>query len=294
MLTSEMLRKIRLVELRTRRLVEASFAGAYHSVFKGRGISFDEVRPYTPGDEVRDIDWNVTARMNEPYIKRYQEERELTVLLVLDTSASILFGTVERQKRDIAAELGAVLAFSAIKNNDKVGLLLFSSEIETFIPPRKGRKHVLRLIRDLLAAAPAHTGTDMALAVKTINRVVRRRAIVFLISDFLTDHSSYARDLMVLGRKHDLIAIVTGDPLEEDFPPVGLITLQDAETGERRLYDTSAPGWSREFRQQTDAARTERERVLKDARADRILLPVDSDYVSALSAFFRRRAQRLS
>ena len=289
-----MLRKIRLVELRTRKLVEASFAGAYHSVFKGRGISFDEVRPYMPGDEVRDIDWNVTARMNEPYIKRYQEERELTVLLALDTSASIMFGTVERQKRDIAAELGAVLAFSAIKNNDKVGLLLFSDVVETFIPPRKGRKHVLRLIRDLLAAEPTQTGTDMALAVKTISRVVKRRAIVFLISDFLTDHETYRRDLMVLGRKHDLITVVTGDPLEKDFPDVGLIALQDAETGERKLYDTSRAGWRRRFRQRAEDAAAERERVLKDAQTDRINLSVDGDYVNALAAFFRRRAQRLS
>ncbi len=294
MLTSEMLRKIRLVELRTRKLVEASFAGAYHSVFKGRGISFDEVRPYMPGDEVRDIDWNVTARMNEPYIKRYREERELTVLLALDTSASIMFGTVERQKRDIAAELGAVLAFSAIKNNDKVGLLLFSDVVETFIPPRKGRKHVLRLIRDLLAAEPAQTGTNMALAVKTISRVVKRRAIVFLISDFLADHDTYRRDLMVLGRKHDLITVVTGDPLERDFPDVGLIALQDAETGERKLYDTSRRDWQRRFRRRAEDAATERERVLKDARADRINLSVDGDYVNALAAFFRRRAQRLS
>ncbi|MEL7236709.1 MAG: DUF58 domain-containing protein, partial [Chloroflexota bacterium] len=232
MLTSETLRKIRLIELRTRRLVETSFAGAYHSVFKGRGIVFDEVRPYMPGDDVRDIDWNVTARAGEPFIKRYREERELTVLLVLDTSASIMFGTVERQKRDMAAELGAVLALSAISNNDKVGMLLFSDTIETFVPPRKGRKHVLRMIRDLLAAEPAQTGTDLSLALKTVNRVLDRKSIVFLISDFLADAETYQRDLQVLGRKHDLITVIASDPLEKDFPRSGLVTVQDAETGE--------------------------------------------------------------
>lgn len=293
MLTAETLRKIRLIELRTRRLVETSFAGAYHSVFRGRGIVFDEVRPYMPGDDVRDIDWNVTARTGEPFIKRYREERELTVMLVLDTSASIMFGTVERQKRDMAAELGAVLAYSAISNNDKVGLLLFSDTIETFIPPRKGRKHVLRLIRELLAAEAVQQGTDLSLAVKTVNRVLGRRSIVFLISDFLADADTYARDLQVLGRKHDLITVVTRDPLEEAFPKSGLVTVQDAETGEVRLYDTSGNHWSRRFTQRTQQFYAERDEVLKDARADQIQLSVDGDYVQALSLFFRRRAQRL-
>ncbi|MEM6282992.1 MAG: DUF58 domain-containing protein [Chloroflexota bacterium] len=293
MLTSETLRKIRLIELRTRRLVETSFAGAYHSVFKGRGIVFDEVRPYMPGDDVRDIDWNVTARAGEPFIKRYREERELTVLLVLDTSASIMFGTVERQKRDMAAELGAVLALSAISNNDKVGMLLFSDTIETFVPPRKGRKHVLRMIRDLLAAEPAQTGTDLSLALKTVNRVLDRKSIVFLISDFLADAETYQRDLQVLGRKHDLITVVASDPLEKDFPRSGLVTVEDAETGEVQIIDTSAGGWHRGFMRRTAKISEERDAALKDARADRIELSVDGDYVSALAAFFNRRSQRL-
>jgi len=293
MITAEVLRKIRLIELRTRRLVETSFAGAYHSVFKGRGIVFDEVRPYLPGDDVRDIDWNVTARMGEPYIKRYREERELTVMLVLDASASIMFGTVERQKRDMAAELGAVLAYSAITNNDKVGMLLFSDTIETYIPPRKGRKHVLRLIRELLAAQPVNQGTDISLAVKTVNRLLKRRAIVFVISDFLAPGESYARDLMVLGRRHDLITVIASDPLETDFPASGLMTVQDAETGAVSMVDTGAPGWHRQFTQRVQAFASERDQVLKDARADRILISVDGDYIRALTAFFSRRAQKL-
>jgi uncharacterized protein (DUF58 family) len=293
MLTPETLRKIRRIELRTRRLVETSFAGAYHSVFKGRGIVFDEVRPYMPGDDVRDIDWNVTARTGEPFIKRYREDRELTVMLVLDASASIMFGTSDRLKRDMAAELGAVLAFSAISNNDKVGLLLFSDTIETFIPPRKGRKHVLRLIRDLLAAQPKQRGTDLSNALRTVNRVLGQRAIVFLISDFLVDTDSYARDLMVLGRKHDLITIVASDPLEESFPAVGLVMVQDAETGAVYALDTSKGGWSRSFRTRTAKLRDRRDQILKDARADRIELAADGDYVQALTLFFRRRAQKL-
>lgn len=293
MLTAETLRKIRQIELRTRRLVETSFAGAYHSVFKGRGIVFDEVRPYTPGDDVRDIDWNVTARMGEPFIKRYREDRELTVMLVLDTSASIMFGTVGRQKRDMAAELGAVLAFSAISNNDKVGMLLFSDKIEAFIPPRKGRKHVLRLISDLLAAQPAQRGTDISLALKTVNRVLGNKAIVFFISDFLADVDTYARDLLVLGRKHDLITVVANDPLEEAFPGVGLVRVQDAETGTVQLYDTGSSGWARRFTQRAAGLHAARDKALQDARADRINLSVDSDYVRALTIFFRRRAQKL-
>ncbi len=293
MLTPETLRKIRRIELRTRRLVETSFAGAYHSVFKGRGIVFDEVRPYMPGDDVRDIDWNVTARTGEPFIKRYREDRELTVMIVLDASASIMFGTADRLKRDMAAELGAVLAFSAISNNDKVGLLLFSDTIETFIPPRKGRKHVLRLIRDLLAARPKRRGTDLSNALRTVNRVLSQRAIVFLISDFLVDTESYARDLMVLGRKHDLITIVASDPLEESFPAVGLVTVQDAETGAVYALDTSRTGWGRSFRTRTAKLRDKRDQILKDARADRIELAADGDYVQALTLFFRRRALKL-
>lgn len=292
MLTAETLRKIRRIELRTRRLVNDVFAGAYHAVFKGRGIAFDTVREYEPGDDVRDIDWNVTARAGEPFIKRYTEDRELTVMLVLDASASLLFGTKTRQKRDLAAEIGAVLAFSAISNNDKVGLIIFSDQIELFIPPRKGRKHVLRLIRDLLAAEPTNQGTDIALALRTVNRYLSRRAIVFVISDFLVDSKAYIRDLMVTSYRHDVISLILNDPLEQEFPAVGLVGLRDAETGSVDWVDSANGTWQKRFRQQTDAFRQMRDAAMLKAQVDRIDVPVDGDYVRALTMFFQRRALR--
>jgi len=293
MLTAETLRKIRRIELRTRKLVDDSFAGAYHAVFKGRGIAFDAVRPYEPGDDIRDIDWNVTARTGEPFIKRYVEERELTVMLVLDASASAAFGTVNRQKRDLAAELGAVLAFTAISNNDKVGLLVFSDQIERFIPPRKGRNHVLRLIRDLLAARPTHRGTDISLALRTINQLWKRSATVFLISDFLASSQEYARDLLITGRRNDVIAVVLSDPREQSWPDVGLVGLRDAETGSIAWIDTASADWRKQFQQQTRRFQRMRDQALSRAGVDRIDVPVDGDYVQALTRFFQQRAQRI-
>ena len=293
MLNAGTMRKIRRIELRTRRLVTDSFAGAYHAVFKGRGMAFDTVRAYEPGDDVRDIDWNVTARTGEPFIKRYIEERELTVMLVLDASASILFGTINRQKRDLAAELGAVLAFAAISNNDKVGLLVFSDQVELFIPPRKGRNHILLLIRDLLAAKPTHRGTDLALALQTVSRFLKRRAIVFVISDFLMPSDDYMRDLMLVSRRHDVIAITVSDPLEQSWPDAGLVGLRDAEAGTIRWVDTSVRGWRRQFGEQARRFRQARDAALVKARVDRIDVPLDGDYVPALMAFFQRRSRRL-
>jgi len=293
MLTADTLRKIRRIELRTRKLVNDSFAGAYHAVFKGRGIVFEAVRPYEPGDDIRDIDWNVTARAGEPFIKRYAEERELTVMLVLDASASSAFGTVNRQKRDLAAELGAVLAFTAISNNDKVGLLIFSDQVELFISPRKGRNHVLRLIRDLLAAQPIHQGTDISLALRTINQLVKRRAIVFLISDFLAASQEYAPDLQITGRRHDVIAVVLSDPREQNWANVGLVGLRDAETGNVAWIDTASPEWRKQFHQQARRFQAIRDQALVRAGVDRIDVPVDADYVDALLRFFRQRAQRI-
>lgn len=292
-LTADTLRAIRRIELRTRKLVNDSFAGAYHAIFKGRGIAFDAVRPYEPGDDVRDIDWNVTARAGTPYIKRYVEERELTVMLVLDASASSSFGTVNRQKRDLAAELGAVLAFTAISNNDRVGLLVFSDQVELFIPPRKGRNHVLLLIRDLLAAKPAHTGTDISLALRAINSLLRRRAIVFLISDFLASSQEYARDLLVTGRRHDVIAVVVSDPREQSWPEVGLAGLRDAETGSITWIDTGSQEWRKQFSQQARRFQRMRDETLARAQVDRIDVRVDGDHVQALTAFFQKRAQRV-
>ncbi|MEO8610572.1 MAG: DUF58 domain-containing protein [Chloroflexota bacterium] len=294
MITSDTLLKIRRIELRTRKLVNDSFAGSYHAIFKGRGIEFDAVRPYEPGDDIRSIDWNVTARAGEPFIKRFVEERELTVMLVIDTSASSFFGTVNQQKHDLAAEFGAVLAYAAISNQDRVGLLLFSDEIELYVPPRKGRNHVLLLIRDLLAAQPAQKGTNISLALKTLNRVLKSRAIVFLVSDFLAAQDEYAADLAITARYHDLIGVVLSDPLESVWPDVGLLGLQDAETETVRWIDTAQKNWTRKFDKQAQRFQQMRDEMLYKVGIDRIDLPSDGDYLEALTTFFRRRMQRLA
>ena len=226
----EILKKIRRIELRTRRLVNSMFAGQYHSVFKGRGMNFEEVREYAPGDEIRSIDWNVTARMNAPYIKKYTEEREMTVMLLVDVSASGIFGSVELSKRELAAEVASILAFSAINNNDKVGLILFTDRIELFIPPKKGRLHTLRLIREMLYFEPEGRGTDLAGALDYLNLVVSRRSVVFMISDFLAP--DFTKALTVSSKRHDLVAMPVIDKGESELPNVGIITLEDAETGE--------------------------------------------------------------
>lgn len=291
-LTPDMLRKIRRIELRTRRLVNASFAGVYQSVFKGRGIEFEAVQPYVPGDDVRAIDWNVTARLGEPYVKRYVEERELTVLLLIDVSASCFFGTSNQRKRDVAVELGAVLAYSAIRNHDRVGMLLFSDRVERYVPPHRGRDHILHLIRDLLAFKPARSGTDIVSALQTVERLARRRAIVFLISDFLVGPPEYARELALVSRRHDLIAVVLSDPREADWPDVGLVRVRDAETGHESWIDTGSVAWRLAFRQQTGRFRSLRDETLLSAGVDRIVVPTDGDYVTALARFFQTRLSR--
>jgi uncharacterized protein (DUF58 family) len=234
----EILKKIRRIELRTRRLVNASFSGRYHSVFKGRGMNFEEVREYTAGDDIRTIDWNVTARMNAPYVKKFTEERELTVMLLVDVSASGSFGSVELSKRELAAEVAAILAFSAINNSDKVGLLLFSDDVELFIAPKKGRLHTLRLIREMLYFQPRGKQTNLAAALEYLNTVMSRRAVVFLISDFLAP--DYTKPLTVSSRRHDVVAMPVLDPGEERLPDVGLVTFEDAETGEQIEINTSS------------------------------------------------------
>lgn len=293
MLTQELIRKIRRIEIRTRRLVNTSFAGEYHAIFKGRGIEFDEVRPYQPGDEVRTIDWNVTARTGELFVKRYIEERELTVMLLVDASASGQFGTSNRFKREIAAELAAVLAFSAISNNDKVGLLIFTDQIELFITPRKGKRHVLRLIRDLLAFQPQGRRTNLKLGLETLNHMLKRRSIIFLLSDFLTPPDSYRSILQVSNRRHDVIAITLTDPREQEFPNVGLIAIEDAETGDVQLIDTANRKWRTEFKERVAELYTARERVFRKAKVDRIDITTDSDYVIPLTNFFEQRARRM-
>ena len=291
-LNPETLRRIRRLEIKTRRLVNTTFVGAYHSSFKGRGIAFDSVRPYEPGDDVRDLDWNVTARTGEPFIKKYAEERELTVLLVLDSSASCFFGTVGQQKRELAAEVGAVLALTAISNNDKVGLLIFSDRIEHYTPPRKGRNHVLRIIRDVLAPRPLDRGTDLALAIRTASRLPTQRAIVFFISDFLAPRDEYARELLLSARRNDVIALVLSDPRERNWPNASLISLRDAETDERQWIDTASRRWREDFSARAARFAQMRDEALLRSGVDRVDIATDGDVVQALTRFFHRRAAR--
>ena len=239
MIPREIFKKVRQIEIRTNREVTDVLGGQYHSVFKGRGMEFEEVREYLPGDEVRSIDWNVTARFGHPFIKKFKEERELTVMLVVDVSASGQFGSVRQTKNELAAELAAVLAFSAIRNNDKVGLIMFTDRIEKFVPPKKGRRHVLRVVREILAFQPQGRGTDLQLALDYLNSVQSRRAVTFVVSDFqVTDEESVRKKLRVASKRHDVIALSLRDPREEELPAVGLLELRDAETGERALVDT--------------------------------------------------------
>lgn len=293
MLTTELIKKIRRIEIRTRRLVDDSYAGEYHSIFKGRGMEFDEVRPYQIGDEIRSIDWNVTARTGEPHVKRYVEERELTVMLVVDASGSENFGSVNRFKRELAAELTAVLSFAATTNNDKVGLLIFTDRVELFIPPRKGRRHVLRLIRELLAFEPQGRGTDIKLALDTVNQILKRRSIIFLVSDFLVPADSYQKELTVTNKRHDLISIDLHDPLEESLTDVGLLALEDPETDEMIWVDTSDTGWQNSFKLRNQLLEGDKAHLFKSASVDRIHIATDEDYTASLTSFFQERARRI-
>ena len=293
MLTSELMKKIKRIEIRTRRMVDDSFAGEYHSIFKGRGMEFDEVRPYQIGDEIRTIDWNVTARTGEPYVKRYVEERELTVMLVVDASASENFGSVNRFKRELAAELTAVLSFAATTNNDKVGLLIFTDQIELFIPPRKGRKHVLRLVRELLAFEPQSKGTNIRMALDKVNQILKRRSIVFLVSDFMAEPESYQRALSVTNRRHDLIAVDLNDPLDKAIENVGLLALEDPESGAVVWVDTSSGRWQNAYRQRMEQLENGKSRVFRQASVDRIDIHTNQEYTVPLTRFFKERAQRL-
>jgi uncharacterized protein (DUF58 family) len=288
----EILKKIRRIELRTRRLVDSSFAGAYHSVFKGRGMNFEEVREYTPGDDIRSIDWNVTARMNVPYVKKFTEEREMTVMLLVDVSASGTYGSVESSKRELAAEVASILAFSAIQNNDKVGLLLFSDEVELYIPPKKGRLHTLRLIREMLFFEPRRRGTSLAVALDYLNKVTPRKAVVFVISDFIT--ADFIKPLTVTSKRHDLVAMPVIDPGEETLPDVGLLTLEDAETGRQVEINTSSRGVAAAFAAMEDRRHEELEKVFRQRRIDVVPLRTDRDYLLPLRAFFEKRERRLA
>ena len=290
--TAEILRKIRTLEIKTRGLVETAFAGDYHSVFKGRGMNFEDVREYQPGDEIRAIDWNVTARLGTAFVKQFTEERELTVMLIVDVSASGNFGSTTQSKRELAAEVACLLAFSAIRNNDKVGLLLFSDRVELFIPPKKGRSHTLRLIREILFFQPGGRGTAPALALDYLNKIVTRRAVVFFISDFQAPDFSHA--LAVSGRRHDFIAIHIQDEREKVLPSIGIITLEDAETGEQIEVNTMERATRQRFTDFADEQEAELSRTLRRSNIDAIALRTGEDYLPALRSFFKQRERRVA
>jgi len=290
MLPKEVIKKIRRIEIRTKKLVNELFSGEYHSTFKGQGMEFEEVRQYEPGDDVRLIDWNVTARMGLPYIKKFREERELTVVLLIDVSSSGQFGTRDRFKNETAAELGALLAFSAIKNNDKVGLIIFTDQIEIFVPPKKGRAHVLRIIREILYFKPQGKGTNIAAALEYFNKVIRRKSVVFLVSDFLSE--GFTKPLQIANNKHDIIAIKVSDPREITFDDVGLIELEDAETGEVLIIDTGSKEFRKEFAAQAEEDVTGLRKRFRSINLDFINIRTDQSYISPLINFFKMREKR--
>ena len=292
------LKKVRQLEIRTNRLVNDSLAGEYHSVFKGRGMNFDEVREYVPGDEVRAIDWNVTARAGRPFIKKFTEERELTILLLVDVSASGNFGSGPQSKRQMAAELASVLAFSAIRNNDKVGLVLFSDRVEQYIPPKKGRQHVLRVIREILFFEPQHRGTDLVRTLDFINQVTARRAIMFLVSDFELPNQDRAltdlrRALRLVNRRHDVVALHIHDRREAELPDVGRLALEDAETGELIELDTASQRVRGRFAELAGKREDDLRRILSSEGVDSLNLDTCEPYEPALRSFFKRRERRM-
>ena len=292
MIPKQVLQKIRQIEIRTKHLVNDVFSGEYHSVFKGRGMEFAEVREYEPGDEIRSIDWNVTARLGRPFVKRFTEERELTVILMADVSASGDFGTANQMKGEITAEICALLAYAAIQNNDRVGLLMFTDQVEKFIPPKKGRTHILRVIREVLYTRPEHIGTDIAQALDYLNRLLTRRCIVFIISDFLT--SDYIKPLRVASKRHDVVAVTITDPKELDLPDIGLIELEDAESGEEVLVDTSDESWRRLYAEYNAAIRNDRDQQFRITGVDAIHIRTDKPYIDPLLQFFKLRERKFA
>lgn len=290
MLTKELLKQVRQIEIKTKGLVNQVFSGEYHSVFKGRGMEFSEVREYQFGDDIRNIDWNVTARFGHPFIKIFEEERELTVVLLVDLSGSLIFGTVEKTKQQVAAELSAILAFSALKNHDKVGLILFTDKIEKFVPPRKGRSHVLRIIREVLSFEPEGKSTNLRTALEYMNSTIKKRSIVFLLSDFMD--SGYEKILRIIGKKHDLIGVVLNDKREAEIPKMGLVKFTDAETGEERWVDTSSTKVQKRLREVRKKMMENRKSLFISSRLDSIEVQTGDDYVKPLVQFFRLREKR--
>ncbi len=289
--TSELLQKVRRIEIKTRGLSRNIFAGEYHSAFKGRGMTFAEVREYQYGDDVRSIDWNVTARFQHPYVKVFEEEREMTVMLLIDVSASHDFGSGNLYKRDVMTELAATLAFSAIQNNDKIGVIFFSDKIEKFIPPQKGRKHILYIIRELIDFKPESNKTDIALALRYFTNIIKKRCTAFLISDLL-DSKSFEDELVIANRKHDLIALRVYDKRETELPPVGLMKVKDAETGERLWIDTDDRRWRMLYKNLWDENRLKLQHLLMKAGVDKVSIDVsEDDYIKALIGLFKQRGK---
>ena len=291
--TRELLKKVRRIEITTRRVVHDQLAGQYHSSFKGRGMAFSEVRPYQPGDDVRSIDWNVTARSREPFVKVFVEERELTVLIVVDASGSMDVGSRGQTKGEVAAEIAAMIAFSALENNDRVGLALATRGIERFVPPKKGRKHGLRVISEVLDHRPEEPRTDLALALEQLRNLTRRRTVAFFISDFAEPAQRWERAIGVAGRRHDLVPVVLVDPLDEQLPN-GLVECEDAETGDRLLVDAGDPRVRALLARQFATARTERDRAFARHGLDHVEVRAGDDYASHLMRFFKARARRMA
>ncbi len=289
-LPEDVLRRIRAIHIRTNYLANEVMAGEYESAFRGRGMEFEEVREYTFGDDVRMIDWNVTARMGHPYVKLYREEREMTMMLLVDLSTSQKFGSGERLKSELAAELAAVLAYTAIKSNDKVGLIIFTDRVEKFIPPKKGRGHVWRVIREILSFSPVQKDTRIEVALDYLNRVVNKRSIAFLVSDFLT--TGFEKSLKIANQKHDLVAIHLSDPREEAIPKIGLVELEDAETGERVVIDTSDFIFERDFETWSRKVEKERMKFFRSLGVDLIRVRTDRPYTETLIRFFRMREKK--
>jgi uncharacterized protein (DUF58 family) len=290
MIPQDLLKKVRRIELRTSRLVDDVLAGGYHSAFKGRGMEFEEVRQYQIGDDVRTIDWNVSARYGEPHVKLYREERELTVMLLVDVSGSQHFGTHEEFKDELVAEICATLSISAIRNNDKVGLVCFTDRIEAYIPPRKGSKHVLRVIRELLAIEPQGKGTDIGSALEFINKVQKKRAIVFLVSDM--QDRNWQKQLQIANRRHDVVAVSTNDVAETVLPRAGLMRIENPETGETHVIDTSSKRVRQAWNQLATESRIAIEQTLRRSRVDQIIVQTGEPFTSALRQFFKRREAR--
>jgi uncharacterized protein (DUF58 family) len=291
-ISRELVKKLKKIEIFTSRLANDQLAGSYHSVFKGRGMAFSEVRQYQPGDDVRFIDWNVSARMNDTYVKVFTEEREMTVMLLVDLSASERFGSVDKPKIETVAEVAALLAFSAIKNNDRVGLILFTDRVERYVPPKKGRSHVMRVVTEILNADPEGEGTDLGVALDLLGGIGKRRTVAFLISDFIADQ--YEKPLKVVSAKHDLIPIQIVDPREDELPDVGLALIEDLETGELVEVDTSDLDVRADYAREAQRQRAAREHLFRRLQLDHVTVSTDRDFVRPLSEMFRLRQRRLT